>query len=285
MKNYICNESGGWATSSAYIKFSLTRSIHFGRVYTSGTNSGREEDLYEALRCLGSVIPSYLLKQLMFSRQSLHTLEDFSAHSNYTELALREMGYNNVFPHVGSATEVTVRGKRIYPLTTGTFGGLDFVVSVLWVIRYGRAPEQILTSCKRGSRRSCCAIRSRWGQHSVGTLWLTLKLLANNTHKDYMMQLYRISEVEDLPALMVLPMCSQRFLAQVTSFNKLNSCKEMQMLKNPTIQTEQPIRTLIPSRLLQAPLVAHRLLISRVWIWIQQHWWKDCILFWFFSKI
>lgn len=67
----------------------------------------------------------------MFSRQSLHTLEDFSAHSNYTELALREMGYNNVFPHVGSATEVTVRGKRIYPLTTGTFGGLDFVVSVL----------------------------------------------------------------------------------------------------------------------------------------------------------
>ena len=64
-------------------------------------------------------------------RQSLHTLEDFAAHSNYTELALRELGYNNVFAHVGSATEINVRGKRIYPLTTGTFGGLDFVVSVL----------------------------------------------------------------------------------------------------------------------------------------------------------
>src|ERR1700733_5763555 len=103
MKNYIANESGGWATSSDYIKWSLSRSIHFGRVYTSGTNKGKEEDLCEALRCLG---------------QSLHTLEDFSAHSNYTELALRELGYRNVFPHCGTATEITARGKRIYPITT-----------------------------------------------------------------------------------------------------------------------------------------------------------------------
>jgi len=118
MKNYICNESGGWATSSDYIKWSLSRSIHFGRVYTSGRDSGREEDLCEALRCLG---------------QALHTCEDFSAHSNYVELALREMGYHSVFPHVGTSTEVNVRGKRIFPLVTGTFGGLDFVISVLYV--------------------------------------------------------------------------------------------------------------------------------------------------------
>ncbi|KAF2668029.1 heterokaryon incompatibility Het-C [Microthyrium microscopicum] len=116
MKNYISNESGGWATSSDYIKWSITRSIHFGRLYTSGPNKGRDSDLYEALRCLG---------------QALHTCEDFSAHSNYTELALREMGYHNVFAHVGTGTEITVRGKRIFPLTTGTFGGLDFVISVL----------------------------------------------------------------------------------------------------------------------------------------------------------
>jgi hypothetical protein len=64
-------------------------------------------------------------------RQALHTLEDFSAHSNYTELVLRELGYNNVFPHCGSATEITVRGKHIYPITTGTFGGLDFLLSVM----------------------------------------------------------------------------------------------------------------------------------------------------------
>jgi hypothetical protein len=54
MKNYIANEHGGWATSSGYIKYSFSRSIHFGRVYTNGRgNSGREEDLFEALRCLG----------------------------------------------------------------------------------------------------------------------------------------------------------------------------------------------------------------------------------------
>ena len=116
MKNYIANESGGWATSSDYIKWSLSRSIHFGRVYTSGTNQGQEADLCEALRCLG---------------QALHTLEDFSAHSNYTELALQELGHRNVFPHTGNATEINVRGKRIFPLVTGTFGGLDFVISVL----------------------------------------------------------------------------------------------------------------------------------------------------------
>jgi hypothetical protein len=68
---------------------------------------------------------------LNFRSQALHCFEDFSAHSNYVELSLREMGHTDVFPHVGSATEVNVRGKRIYPLTTGTFGGLDFVISVL----------------------------------------------------------------------------------------------------------------------------------------------------------
>lgn len=54
MKNYIANENGGWSTSTGYIKYSFSRSIHFGRVYTNGRgNSGREEDLFEALRCLG----------------------------------------------------------------------------------------------------------------------------------------------------------------------------------------------------------------------------------------
>lgn len=68
MKNYIANEAGTWATSSGYVKHSFSRSIHFGRVYTSGANgtNGKEADLCEALRCLG---------------QGLHCLEDFAAHS------------------------------------------------------------------------------------------------------------------------------------------------------------------------------------------------------------
>lgn len=116
MKNYIANESGRWATSAGYLRYSFARSIHFGRLYTSGSQSGKEADLCEALRCLG---------------QALHCMEDFSAHSNYCELALRELGHRDVFPHCGTQSEITVRGKRIYPLVTGTFGGVDFLHSVI----------------------------------------------------------------------------------------------------------------------------------------------------------
>lgn len=62
MKNYIANDSLGIATSLGYIKWSFARSIHFGRMYTHGPNRGRDEDLCEALRCLG---------------QGLHCMEDF----------------------------------------------------------------------------------------------------------------------------------------------------------------------------------------------------------------
>ncbi|KAF2145654.1 uncharacterized protein K452DRAFT_264868 [Aplosporella prunicola CBS 121167] len=116
MKNYIANETGGWATSAGYIRHSFTRAIHYGRVYTHGSNKGKEEDLCEALRCLG---------------QGLHCLEDFGAHTNYTELALRELGFHNVFPHTGTNTQINLRGKHVFPLVTGTFGGVDFLHSVL----------------------------------------------------------------------------------------------------------------------------------------------------------
>ncbi|KAJ5200472.1 Heterokaryon incompatibility Het-C [Penicillium cf. griseofulvum] len=117
MKNYIANERGDWATSSAFIKFSLSRSIHYGRTYTNGgQRKGNEEDLCEALRCLG---------------QGLHTLEDFAAHTNYVELALREMGFKNVFPHTGTATQINLQGRHVYPLITGTFGMVDFFHSVM----------------------------------------------------------------------------------------------------------------------------------------------------------
>ena len=58
-------------------------------------------------------------------------MEDFGAHTNYVELALRELGYNNVFAHCGTNTMINIRGKHVYPLVTGTFGGVDFVHSVL----------------------------------------------------------------------------------------------------------------------------------------------------------
>ncbi|KAH7388684.1 heterokaryon incompatibility Het-C, partial [Pyrenochaeta sp. MPI-SDFR-AT-0127] len=128
MKNYIANEQGGWATSSGYVKFSFARAIHFGRLYTHGPSGqrGREEDLAEALRCLG---------------QGLHCLEDYGAHTNYTELVLRELGYTNVFPHVGVQAGITLQGKHVFPLVTGTFGGVDFFHSVL-----GEATDHITQS-------------------------------------------------------------------------------------------------------------------------------------------
>ena len=118
MKNYIANQKGDWATSAAFVKYSFERSIHHGRLYMNGHGffKGSDEDLAEALRCLG---------------QGLHTLEDFGAHTNYTELALRELGYQNVFTHTGTATQINLRGKHVFPLVTGTFGMVDFYHSVL----------------------------------------------------------------------------------------------------------------------------------------------------------
>ena len=118
MKNYIANGRGDWATSAAFVKYSFERSIHHGRLYSNGHGffKGKDEDLAEALRCLG---------------QGLHTLEDFGAHTNYVELALIEMGFRGVFPHVGSNAMINLHGKHVYPLVTGTFGMVDFYHSVL----------------------------------------------------------------------------------------------------------------------------------------------------------
>lgn len=62
-----------------------------------------------------------------------HCLEDYSAHSNYTELALIELGERDVFPHVGRRTQTRVQGAHqpVYPIVTGTFGGVDFLHSVM----------------------------------------------------------------------------------------------------------------------------------------------------------
>lgn len=86
-----------------------------GRQYARSRN---EEDLHEAFRLLGT---------------GLHCLEDYAAHSNYTELSLIELGESNVFPHVDRNTKVELHGAQndVYPIVTGTLGGVDFFHSVL----------------------------------------------------------------------------------------------------------------------------------------------------------
>lgn len=114
LKAYIASENLGIDTSAALVRNLFSESIQLGRRYARSKNKA---DLYEALRLLGT---------------GCHCLEDFSAHSNYTELALIELGERGVFPHVGRNTQVRLRGARspVWPLVTGTFGGVDFLHSV-----------------------------------------------------------------------------------------------------------------------------------------------------------
>lgn len=115
MKNYIASEDVGITTSSGLVRNLFGKAIDLGRRYK---DSKDDKDFYEALRLLGT---------------GCHCLEDFSAHSNYTELALMELGERDIFPHVGRRTQMQVRGARnpVYPIVTGTFGGVDFLHSVM----------------------------------------------------------------------------------------------------------------------------------------------------------
>jgi hypothetical protein len=66
------------------------------------------------------------------SSVQLHTLEDFTAHSNFCELALVSMGHSNVFVHVGDNVRIQApNGRWVAPLVTGTFGSSDFLHSLL----------------------------------------------------------------------------------------------------------------------------------------------------------
>jgi hypothetical protein len=90
----------------------------------AGRRGGKENE-YEALRLLGTF---------------LHTLEDFPAHSNFCELALVSMGHRDVFVHIGDQVRVSAPGgKSVAPLVTGTFGGSDFIHSLL-----GEATDHIV---------------------------------------------------------------------------------------------------------------------------------------------
>ncbi|OCT49783.1 hypothetical protein CLCR_06651 [Cladophialophora carrionii] len=114
LKNYIASEGMGIDTSAGLVRKLLGRSIELGRQYARNKN---KKDLYEALRLLGT---------------ASHCLEDYAAHSNYVELALIELGERDVFPHVGRRTAIQLREVRhpVFPIVTGTFGGVDFLHSV-----------------------------------------------------------------------------------------------------------------------------------------------------------
>ncbi|CDO73164.1 hypothetical protein BN946_scf185007.g219 [Trametes cinnabarina] len=112
MKNYMATENRGWDTSTALIRRVFRSCIEHGR-RAKGCEGA---DLWEAYRLLGT---------------GLHTMEDLLAHSNWCELALRKMGYNDVFCHVGDNVLINTPNGQTHPLVTGTFGGADFLHSLL----------------------------------------------------------------------------------------------------------------------------------------------------------
>lgn len=115
LKAYIASEDKGITTSAGLVRNLFGKAIDLGRRYKQSRD---DRDYYEALRLMGT---------------GCHCLEDYSAHSNYVELALIELGERDVFPHVGRRTQIELRGARnpVYPIVTGTFGGVDFLHSVL----------------------------------------------------------------------------------------------------------------------------------------------------------
>ena len=84
-------------TSAQLLRNLFGKSIELGRKYA---RDGDEKDLFEAFRLMGT---------------GLHCIEDYPAHSNYVELALIELGEDDVFPHVGNNTRVNVQGRDIWP--------------------------------------------------------------------------------------------------------------------------------------------------------------------------
>ncbi|KAF8079060.1 Het-C-domain-containing protein [Lyophyllum atratum] len=112
MKNYMATENQGWDTSTAFIRRTLRACIEHGR--RAGGQEGAE--LWEAYRLLGT---------------GLHTMEDLLAHSNWCEVALRKLGHQEVFCHVGDDVLVDTPNGPAPPLVTGTFGGADFIFSLM----------------------------------------------------------------------------------------------------------------------------------------------------------
>ncbi len=80
--------------------------------------------------------------------QALHVLEDFYAHSNFCELALRSVGKTSVEPWTVS---VTAGGRTFFPLVTGCFGGIDTAASILLAL--GEIMEEDMNQpCAAGKR-------------------------------------------------------------------------------------------------------------------------------------
>ncbi|MEN5305128.1 HET-C-related protein [Pseudomonas sp. TWI628] len=85
---------------------------------------------------------AYMIKQLEAAKkegmtakgmrlfgEALHVLEDYYAHSNFVELSLKRLGYDEVLPWT-TRVESRAVSRHEWPVITGMFGTLDIVGSV-----------------------------------------------------------------------------------------------------------------------------------------------------------
>ncbi|KAI0789927.1 heterokaryon incompatibility protein Het-C-domain-containing protein [Abortiporus biennis] len=134
MKNYIAREGECYDTSATYVRNTLKECIREAR--RAGLQDN--EHMHESYRLLGS---------------ALHTLEDLSAHSNWVELALRKMGYDQVFCHVGDKAP---NGQMVPPLVTGTFGSIDMIQSIL-----GECQDHMASASLNDFRKKSANVRNK----------------------------------------------------------------------------------------------------------------------------
>ncbi|GAA6061244.1 hypothetical protein JCM10212_002703 [Sporobolomyces blumeae] len=174
MKNYIANESGGWGTSTALVRDLIRKCIDMGRKARNGSG---EAATYEAYRLLGTL---------------LHTLEDFSAHSNWCELSLLRLGHRDVFCHVGDAVRIQTPAGPAPPLVTGTFGGSDFIHSLLseGTDHISEASVSDLSKAMDGAKT-----RSMDGSNSSSTLAKLLFDLPGSTGSDLSREMQGVEDI------------------------------------------------------------------------------------------
>jgi len=128
MKNYMATEGEGWDTSTSHIRRVFLACIEHGR------RSGGEEgaDLWEAYRLLGTGLHTSKLATFGGDASLIGCIvEDLLAHSNWCEIALHKMGYDQVFCHVGDDVIIETPNGRAPPLVTGEVIQPAYLISSL----------------------------------------------------------------------------------------------------------------------------------------------------------
>jgi hypothetical protein len=129
LKNYMVKSGQPYKSAMDYIQSQFTETVTLLR-----TNEA------EALRHFG---------------QALHTIEDFYAHSNFIEMALRLQGHTNVFNWVGKDTEITLNGKRTFPIVTGCAGLTRMSVNLMSLLK-----DEVIELAPETGGRSDSAVSS-----------------------------------------------------------------------------------------------------------------------------